>query len=179
MSTGHIPVSLQRRVRLRASERCEYCRIAQVGQEATFHVDHVTPQAAGGVTSLENLALACVSCSLRKGARTTAIDPATGDAVPLFHPRLHAWSDHFMADVSGEILGLTAIGRATITAIHEPGARGRDSARGTDTRSMAVTAFRCLRIGGYCLRCVGALPRGRWSANGWTADRVCSILDPQ
>jgi hypothetical protein len=53
MSTGHIPVSLQRRVRVRASERCEYCRIAQVGQEATFHVDHVMPQAAGGVTSLE------------------------------------------------------------------------------------------------------------------------------
>ena len=88
MSTGHIPVSLQRRVRLRASERCEYCRIAQVGQEATFHVDHVMPQAAGGVTSLENLALACVSCSLRKGARTTAIDPGTGDAAQLFHPRL-------------------------------------------------------------------------------------------
>jgi hypothetical protein len=44
MSTGHIPVSLQRRVRLRASERCEYCRIAQVGQEATFHVDHVMPR---------------------------------------------------------------------------------------------------------------------------------------
>jgi 5-methylcytosine-specific restriction endonuclease McrA len=77
MSTGHIPVSLQRRVRLRASERCEYCRIAQVGQEATFHVDHVVPQAAGGVSSLGNLALACVSCSLRKGARTTAIDPVT------------------------------------------------------------------------------------------------------
>ena len=75
------------------------------------------PQAAGGVTSLENLALACVSCSLRKGARTTAIDPATGDAAQLFHPRLHAWSDHFMADVSGEILGLTAIGRATITSL--------------------------------------------------------------
>jgi hypothetical protein len=86
MSTGHIPVSLQRRVRLRANERCEYCRISQVGQEATFHVDHVMPQAAGGVTSLENLALACVSCSLRKGARTTAIDPATGDAAQLFHP---------------------------------------------------------------------------------------------
>jgi hypothetical protein len=78
MSTGHIPVSLQRCVRLQASERCEYCRIAQVGQEATFHVDHVMPQAAGGLTSLENLAL--------------------------------AQSDHFMADVSGEILGLTAIG---------------------------------------------------------------------
>jgi hypothetical protein len=117
MSTGYIPVSLQRRVRLRADERCEYCRIAQVGQEATFHVDHVMPQAAGGATLLENLALACVSCSLRKGARTTAIDPATGDAAQLFHPRLHTWSGHFIADVSGEILGLTAIGRATITSL--------------------------------------------------------------
>jgi hypothetical protein len=93
-------------VRLRANERCEYCRIAQVGQEATFHVDHVIPQAAGGVTSLQNLALACVSCSLRKGARPTAVDPGTGDATPLFHPRLHAWSDHFIGSVSGEILGL-------------------------------------------------------------------------
>jgi hypothetical protein len=94
------------------------------------------PQAAGGVTSLENLALACVSCSLRKGARTTAIDPVTGDAAQLFHPRLHAWSDHLVADVSGEILGLTAIGRATITSLsmnrvlavairHEEWARGR------------------------------------------------------
>jgi hypothetical protein len=27
LTTGHIPVSLQRGVRLRASERCEYCRI--------------------------------------------------------------------------------------------------------------------------------------------------------
>jgi hypothetical protein len=41
----------------------------------------------------------------------------TGDAIPLFHPRLHAWSDHFIGSVSGEILGLTAIGRATITSL--------------------------------------------------------------
>jgi HNH endonuclease len=101
MSGDYVPISLQRRVRLRAGERCEYCRIVQAGQEATFHVDHVVPRVAGGVTSLENLALACVSCSLRKGARTTVIDPATGDAAQLFHPRLHAWSDHFSADASG------------------------------------------------------------------------------
>lgn len=112
MSGGQIPVSLQRRVRLRASERCEYCRIAQAGQEATFHVDHVLPRTAGGGTLLENLALACVSCSLRKGARTTTIDPDTGEATPLFHPRRHVWSDHFGAEDSGEIVGLTAIGRA-------------------------------------------------------------------
>ncbi len=117
MSAGHIPASLQRRVRLRASDRCEYCRIAQIGQEATFHVDHVMPQAADGATSLENLALACVSCSLRKGARITAVDATTGDAVQLFHPRLHAWADHFVGDASGEILGLTAIGRATLASL--------------------------------------------------------------
>jgi hypothetical protein len=88
-----------------------------VNQEATFHVDHVIPRAVGGATSLANLALACVSCSLRKGARTTVIDPDTGDAAQLFHPRLHAWSDHFGADASGEILGLTAIGRGTIVSL--------------------------------------------------------------
>jgi len=60
MSGGHIPTSLQRRVRLRASDRCEYCRLAQAGQEATFHIDHVVPRVAGGATALENLALACV-----------------------------------------------------------------------------------------------------------------------
>jgi len=95
MSGGQVPISLQRRVRLRAGDRCEYCRIAQASQEATFHVDHVVPRMAGGGTSLENLALACVSCSLRKGARTTAIDPVTGDTTQIFHPRLYAWSEHF------------------------------------------------------------------------------------
>jgi len=117
MSSGQVPISLQRRVRLRAGERCEYCRIAQASQEATFHVDHVVPRVAGGATSLENLALACVSCSLRKGARTTVTDPDTGEVTQLFHPRLHAWSDHFGADKPGKILGLTAIGRGTVVSL--------------------------------------------------------------
>jgi hypothetical protein len=46
-----------------------------------------------------------------------AIDLDTGDVTQLFHPRLHAWSDHFGADASGEILGLTAMGRGTIAAL--------------------------------------------------------------
>jgi hypothetical protein len=117
MSGDHIPISLQRRVRLRANDRCEYCRIAQSNQEATFHVDHVVPRAAAGSTSLDNLALACVSCSLRKGARTTTTDPTTSDVVQLFHPRLNAWVEHFRADPSGEILGLTGIGRGTVAAL--------------------------------------------------------------
>jgi 5-methylcytosine-specific restriction endonuclease McrA len=59
----------------RAKGSCEYCGLSQVGQEATFHIDHIVPISAGGPTEPENLALACVSCSLRKGARETAIDP--------------------------------------------------------------------------------------------------------
>lgn len=87
--------NLQAEVVLRAGNRCEYCQLAQVGQEATFHVDHVVPRSAGGPTVLDNLALACVSCSLRKWANQTAIDPETGKGAPLFNPRTQAWSDHF------------------------------------------------------------------------------------
>ncbi|HVX85553.1 MAG TPA: HNH endonuclease signature motif containing protein [Phycisphaerae bacterium] len=54
----------------RAGGRCEYCGLApQIGQEAVFHIDHVVPRAAGGETTLGNLALACVSCSLHKAAK--------------------------------------------------------------------------------------------------------------
>lgn len=80
---SNIPARLRRLVIRRSGGRCEYCRLAQAGQEATFHIDHVTPVASGGERVAENLALACVSCSLRKGARQTAVDPQTSDEVPL------------------------------------------------------------------------------------------------
>lgn len=73
-----IPFSLRQLVSQRADNRCEYCGISQVGQVATFHIDHIVPLVAGGQTSADNLALACVSCSLRKGARQRLEDPLTG-----------------------------------------------------------------------------------------------------
>ncbi|MEP0982691.1 HNH endonuclease signature motif containing protein [Leptolyngbya sp. FACHB-17] len=76
-----IPASLRRFVIQRADNRCEYCRISQVGQAATFHIDHIVPVVAGGETIADNLALACVSCSLRKGARQI---PKTRRRVKLF-----------------------------------------------------------------------------------------------
>lgn len=87
--------ALHEEVVLRAGNRCEYCRLSQAGQEATFHIDHVIPRVAGGPTTLDNLALACVSCSLRKWARQTAPDPATGEDAPLFSPRTQMWTEHF------------------------------------------------------------------------------------
>jgi 5-methylcytosine-specific restriction endonuclease McrA len=83
-----IPSLLRDLVILRSGNCCEYCRLSQLGQEATFHVDHVVPVAAKGKTEAENLALACVSCSLHKAAKQVANDPDTGEDVPLFNPRL-------------------------------------------------------------------------------------------
>ena len=93
-----IPIELRRLVIRRAGRRCEYCLLAQAGQEATFHVDHIVPQADGGETVESNLALACVSCSLRKGARAAALDVETGKLVIVFHPRRQAWGSHFRWD---------------------------------------------------------------------------------
>jgi hypothetical protein len=114
MST--ISIRLRRRVILRAGHRCEYCGLSREGQEATFHIDHIVPIAAGGPTVLENLALACVSCSLRKAARRSGPDPKTGRSIPLFHPRKQRWDGHFRWQ-GVEMVGLTPTGRATITVL--------------------------------------------------------------
>ena len=111
-----ISASLRREVALRARNRCEYCGLSQLGQEAAFHIDHVVPQAAGGATVVENLALACVSCSLRKWANQTAPDPETGQEAPLFNPRKQRWDEHFRWE--GErLVPLTATGRATVQTL--------------------------------------------------------------
>lgn len=109
----NIPGWLRREVAVRAGHRCEYCRLAQTGQEAIFHIDHVQPLAAGGETVLANLALACVSCSLRKGARLKATDPITKRFVPLFQPRSQLWTEHF-AWKGNRVTGITPTGRATV-----------------------------------------------------------------
>jgi len=114
MSREHVPASVLRRVRERALNRCEYCGISQESQEATFHVDHVQPRRDGGPTVLDNLALSCVSCSLRKGARTSALDPLTSTSVQVYDPRSSRWEEHFSVDGDLVIHGRTAVGRATV-----------------------------------------------------------------
>jgi hypothetical protein len=101
---------------LRAGNRCEYCGLSQIGQEATFHIDHIVPINEGGPTESGNLALACVSCSLKKGARMWVKEPGSDELVRLFHPRLDLWSEHFRWRDS-EIVGTTTCGRATIHAL--------------------------------------------------------------
>ena len=111
-----VPATLRADVVHRAGERCEYCRLSQHGQEAAFHIDHVVPRAAGGPTTLDNLALACVSCSLRKWAKQTATDPDSGQEFPLFNPRTQHWAEHFRWE-GQRVAPLTATGRVTVAAL--------------------------------------------------------------
>ncbi len=111
-----VPTALRQTVLLRSQGRCEYCRLSQAAQEAAFHIDHIVPRAAGGPTTEDNLAVACVSCSLRKAAKQSGIDPESGEETPLYNPRAQKWVEHFLWD-NEVIKGLTPVGRATILAL--------------------------------------------------------------
>lgn len=117
MTSSHLPADLVRSVRERAGNVCEYCRLPQSCQEATYHIDHVIPRHAGGETSLDNLALACVTCSLKKAARTHAIDDHSGQPASIFNPRTQAWDEHFDWTIDWQVQGLTPTGRATAAAL--------------------------------------------------------------
>jgi hypothetical protein len=110
------PTGLVTLVRTRAHERCEYCRMHDSLQGATFHVEHVRPRVEGGSDEESNRAWCCPSCNLHKSSRQNVVDPETQSIVPLFNPRSDYWQEHF--EFRGfEIHGKTAIGRATISAL--------------------------------------------------------------
>lgn len=114
----YLPVELRRQLEEADDGQCVYCqtRVDVTGQALT--TDHILPTAAGGATSFANLCRACRSCNEAKGEQTDAVDPLTGETVPLYHPRQQLWIDHFAWDqTSTRLLGLTATGRATIVAL--------------------------------------------------------------
>jgi hypothetical protein len=88
----------------------------QALQGGTFHIEHVIPRAHGGATELDNLALACPACNLHKADRVQVRNPDGLELVALFHPRHDRWSDHFCWQ-GYQMVGVTAIGRATIWAL--------------------------------------------------------------
>lgn len=75
------------------------------------------PAQQGRPTTLDNLVLQCPNCSLRKSDRVVADDPDTGQQVPLFHPLLQSWEQHFQLRPDGVCVGLTPVGRATVAAL--------------------------------------------------------------
>ena len=97
----------------RAGHLCEYCKVFSILQNATFHIEHITPVSRNGADELENLCYSCSKCNFRKGRRLTVIDPQSKRRVRVFHPRRDRWKDHFCW-VGLEIVGTTPIGRAMV-----------------------------------------------------------------
>ena len=114
-----MPVALRNQVQERAKNQCEYCHTSELWQYVPFTIDHIIPLSLGGTDDPENLALACFHCNRRKSNQCSGIDPETQSEVPLFHPRLQAWSEHFIWSQDGlKIIGLSETGRATIVTLN-------------------------------------------------------------
>lgn len=119
MARIRIPTEVERRIRATARNRCGYCLSPQHLVMARLEIEHVVPLSKGGSNDETNLWLACPLCNRYKGDKTTAVDPETGETVPLFNPRTQIWSRHFRWTEDGlRIVGLTPIGRATVAALH-------------------------------------------------------------
>lgn len=119
MTRIYIPKEIERRVRSTASNRCGYCLSPQHLVMARLEIEHIIPLSKQGSNDESNLWLACPLCNRYKSDKIAAIDPETGQEVPLFNPRMQVWSEHFQwADDGIRIIGQTAIGRATVAALH-------------------------------------------------------------
>ena len=103
-------------VRQRAGARCEYCQFPEAFAELRFQLDHIIPQQHGGPTASANLAWSCLRCNKYKGPNLSGIDPATGQMVRLFHPRLDRWAEHFAWEAT-KLLGITPVGRTTVAVL--------------------------------------------------------------
>lgn len=119
MSKHYLSADLREQLLTADDRRCVYCHTTEANTGQPMTIDHIVPQARGGATIFDNLCFACRRCNEFKGSATTTRDPLTGEIVPLFHPRTQTWSEHFTWDASGtRVIGLTAIGRATVVALN-------------------------------------------------------------
>ena len=105
-------------VALRAGHRCEYCHAPEAVFNLPLEVEHIVPVSRGGDDTAANWALACRACNLYKATHVSGNDPESFAIVRLFHPREDQWEDHFRVTAeSGEIEGLTLIGRVTVVRL--------------------------------------------------------------
>ena len=118
MSRTYIPKGLRERVTAQARRRCGYCLTSEAIVGSPMELDHIIPEALGGLTEEDNLWLACPLCNGHKGDRIAAPDPETGESLRLFDPRHQVWREHIRWAVGGElVVGLTPTGRATVAAL--------------------------------------------------------------
>ena len=118
MSSGYVSKQLRQKVVRRAKKRCGYCLVSALITGVDLQIEHVWPTSQGGLTVEENLWLACAECHQRNGDRTSFVDPLTKKRGPLFNPLQAVWNGHVRwSDDGSEVVGLTAVGRATVAAL--------------------------------------------------------------
>lgn len=110
---SYVSSEIRRQVIERAGNRCEYCHAPQLASLFSFEMEHILSEKHGGLSDLDNLALACPFCNRAKGSDVGSFDRVTSKFVPFFNPRSQDWWEHFA--LSGpEIIPLTAEGRVTV-----------------------------------------------------------------
>ncbi len=112
-SSTYIPEKLRFKVKQRAKNCCEYCRVHQDDFFFPFEIDHIISKRHNGKTVLSNLALSCSLCNRMKAADIGTYLDDEMRFFRLFHPRLDIWSEHFEINL-GEIFPLSNIGLATV-----------------------------------------------------------------
>ena len=118
MSKTYISVELRQQIMGEARHQCGYCLTSTQIIGHPMVIDHLIPEAKGGITVRENLWLACRRCNEFKGICTHALDPLSNKQTPLFNPRQQSWTVHFAWSERGtHIIGLTAVGRTTVIAL--------------------------------------------------------------
>jgi hypothetical protein len=109
--------ALAERVRRRANDACEYCRMPQAFYPTVpFPIDHIIARQHGGRTLLANLALSCLHDNSHKGPNIAGLDPLTKKLTKLFNPRRHRWERHFRWN-GPYLIGRTAVGRVTVAVL--------------------------------------------------------------
>ncbi len=89
----------------RAHGACEYCGVPRNASILPHQVDHIIGRQHRGTDEVDNLCVCCIRCNLKKGQNIASIDPETGFLVALYHPRRHAWREHFSPEPDGTIKG--------------------------------------------------------------------------
>lgn len=118
MSSSYISEEVRARVKAQAKNQCGYCRSLQKYVLGILEIEHIIPKALGGTDDEENLWLSCRLCNAFKGVQSHGQDPVTNRQVKLFNPRHQKWLRHFTWTEDGTyIVGLTACGRASVTAL--------------------------------------------------------------
>ena len=68
---------LRAEVARRARYHCEYCGYPEAASSTPLEVDHIIPEARGGPTTFNNLALCCRRCNLHKHVQMEAVKTDT------------------------------------------------------------------------------------------------------